>query len=133
MPLYEQLRDKYQDRDVEFFTLYVREPHPDERSYRKYSQHTTYEQRMEYAQELAEIKNLTHDVIVAELDGKLHESLGQLPNMAYIIDKQGKVYYKATWTDVDRLDKALAELVTADDSSRPVEPSFNTRRVGIGI
>jgi hypothetical protein len=133
LPLYEQLRDKYQPRDVEFFTLYVREPHPAERAYKQYSQHTTYDQRMAYAQELAQIKKLTHDVIVTEFDSKLHESLGQLPNMAYIIDKQGKVYYKATWTDVDRLDKALAELVTADDPSRPVKPSFNTRRVGIGI
>ncbi len=133
MPLYEQLRDKYQPRDVEFFTLYVREPHPAERAYKQYSQHTSYDQRMAYAQELAKIKKLTHDVIVTEFDSKLHESLGQLPNMAYIIDKQGKVYYKATWTDVDRLDKALAELVTADDPSRPVKPSFNTRRVGIGI
>ena len=133
MPLYEQLRDKYQPRDVEFFTLYVREPHPAERAYKQYSQHTSYDQRMAYAQELAKIKKLTHDVIVTEFDSTLHESMGRLPNMAYIIDKQGKVYYKATWTDVDRLDKALAELVTADDPSRPVKPSFNTRRVGIGI
>jgi hypothetical protein len=133
LPLYEQLRTKYHDRDVEFFTLYVREPHPEERSFKQYSQHTSYDQRMAYAQELAAMKNLTHDVIVTEMDSDLHESMGRLPNMAYIVDKQGKVYYKATWTDVDRLDKALAELVTADDSSRPVEPSFNTRRVGIGI
>ncbi len=133
MPLYEQLRDKYHDRDVEFFTLYIREPHPEERAYKQYSQHTSYDQRMAYARELVEIKNLTHDVIVAELDGKLHETLGQLPNMAYLIDKHGKVYYKATWADVDHLDKALAELVTADDPSRPVEPSFSTQRVGTAI
>ena len=69
--------------------------------------------------------------IVADLNRKKTTAYDRIT--AYLIDKHGKVYYKATWADVDHLDKALAELVTADDPSRPVEPSFSTQRVGTAI
>ncbi len=133
MPLIEQLRAKYRDRDVEFFTLYVREPHPQERDYKPYRQPATYEEKMAHARELVKIKGLTHHVLVDGIDETVHEALGDLPNMVYVLNKQGHVYYKATWADVDRVDKALAELVTADDPSRPVRPTFDTQAVGTAI
>ena len=133
MPLFEQIQEKYADRDVQVLHLYVREPHPDERSFHGYYQPKTYDTKMKYAKDLVEKKGITTPVLVDAMDEKNHEAMGRLPNMAYVIGKNGNVYYKADWADADKIDKALAELVTADDPSRPVEPSFDTQSVGAGI
>ena len=50
--------------------------------------------------------------------------------MAYVVNKDGIVHYKSSWADVDKIDKALAELLSAEDPARPVEPSFETQSVG---
>ena len=128
MPPFEQLKAKYADRDVEILHLYVREPHPDETIFTDYHKHTTYEQKMQYAQELVEQKSITADVLVDGIDEKVHNTLGDLPNLVYVVGKDGRVYYKATWSDAAQIDKALAELVTAEDPENPVEPSISTKK-----
>ena len=129
MPPFEQLKEKYTDRDVEILNLYVREPHPDETIFTDYHQHKTYEQKMEYAQDLVQQKSMTIDVLVDGIDEKVHHELGDLPNLVYVVGKDGRVYYKPTWADAARVDKALAELVTADDPNNPVEPNIDTKNV----
>ena len=37
-----------------------------------------------------------------------------MPNMVYIIDKQGKVVYKAMWTDHTEIETVLENLVMAE-------------------
>lgn len=129
MPLFEQLRAKYADRDVAIVHIYVREPHPEERAFKNYTQHTSYEQKMAYARELVELKAVTVPVVVDEMDEATNQLLGGLPNTIWVIDKTGDVRYKSSWADVDKADKALAELVTADDPANPVEPTFATQDV----
>ncbi len=128
MPLFEQLKQKYQDRDVAILNIYVREPHPQETIFKAYKQHTTYEQKMSYARELVEQKAMTIDVLVDGIDQAVHAKLGDLPNLVYVVGKDGRVHYKATWADAGRVDKALAELVTADDPERPVKPTLSTQK-----
>lgn len=127
MSPFEQLKEKYAGRDVEILHLYVREPHPDETIFTDYHEHETYEQKMQYARELVEQKSMTADVLVDGIDEQVHHTLGDLPNLVYVVGKDGRVHYKATWSDAERIDKALAELVTADDPANPVQPSISTK------
>ena len=129
----QELKEKYAERDVEFVSMYVREPHPEERGFRKYRQHETYDQKLAYAKELVETKNLEIPVVVDGMDQRHHETLGNLPNMAYVVDKDGQVRYAETWLLADHVDRVLAELVTADDPSRPVIPTIDTSGVGAEI
>jgi len=129
----ELLRQKYADRDVAFVSMYVREPHPRERGFRDYGQHKTYDQKVSYARELVEIKDVEIPVVVDTLEQRNHAVLGNLPNMAYVVDKQGIVQYARTWLLADDVDETLARLVTADDPSRPVEPTIQTAQLGSEI
>ena len=106
------------------------EPHPGERGFRGYKQPQTYEERMAHAKELVEKKGITSPVLIDNMDEQFRTELGKLPNVAYVVNKDGVVHYKSSWADADKIDKALAELVTADDPSRPVAPTFNTQDVG---
>ena len=133
MPLFEQLQEKYADRDVVVLHLYVREPHPGERAFRQYEQPDHIDQRLAYARELVDIKGITAPVIVDEIDNAARDALGGLPNVLYVIGKDGRVHYKSSWADADKADRALAELVTADDPSHPVLPTFDTQSVGTAI
>jgi len=128
VPPFDQLKAKYADHDVEVLHLYVKEPHPDETIFTDYHEHKTYEQKMQYAQELVAQKSITSDVLVDGIDEQVHHDLGDLPNMVYVVGKDGRVHYKATWAEAGQIDKALAELVTADDPESPVLPSISTEK-----
>ena len=130
MPLFEQLLEKYGERDVEVVHVYVREPHAGERGFRDYKQPKSFDERMNNAKQLVVKKGITGPVLVDNMDEQWRTALGNLPNVAYVVNKDGIVYYKSSWADADKIDKALAELVTADDPSRPVTPSFSTQEVG---
>lgn len=129
----EELKKKYADRDVEFFTMYVREPHAGETGFKQYRNHESYEHKQEYARELVRIKNLTLPVLVDGMDQATHAKLGNLPNFVYVVNKEGKVEYKATWLLADAVDEVLAEMVTAEDPSRPVHKTMDSSKVGTEI
>ncbi|MGI9604694.1 MAG: hypothetical protein ACR2P0_01015 [Acidimicrobiales bacterium] len=129
----EELKAKYADRDVEFIAMYVREPHAGERGFREYRDHEGFEHKMEMARELERVKNTTITLGVDDMTQRQHEMLGNLPNMAYVVGKDGKVAYSNTWQHAEDIDAVLAQLVTADDPSRPIEPSISTTGLGTAI
>ncbi len=108
----EELREKYKDRDVEFFVVYSKEPHAGERRYfKKYTQHTSYEHKLGYAKELVEQFGMKVPVLVDDIDETVVHAYGRMPNMVYIIDKEGKIAYKSDWTEQPRIDLMLDELL----------------------
>ena len=123
----DQMREKYESRDVEFLEMYVREHHAEERGFPGYRNHESFEHKMEVARELKELKDMTITLGVDDMSQKQHVSLGNLPNMAFVVDKAGKLVYSNTWQYAEDIDAALAKLVTAEDPSRPVEPTINSR------
>src|SRR5438105_1192775 len=69
-------------------------------------------------------------VLVDDLNGKVHVAYGSLPNMVYIIEKSGKIVFKAMWTDHNEIESVLANLVLADrlrDQGIRVKASFTER------
>ena len=129
----EQLKVKYADRDVAFVAMYVREPHAEERGFRQYTNHESYAHKVGYAKELIDLKDMSIPVLVDGMDQANHEMLGNLPNMVYVVDKQGIVRHCDNWLLADEVDAVLAELVTADDPSQPVAATIDTSRLGPGI
>lgn len=96
--------------------VYVREPHPGEPAYRRYVQPQNLEQRRQYAQELAATRHMKATVVVDTMDDAVSKQFGSLPNMVYVIDRNGTIVYKATWTMAEKIDQVLAVL-TAENSA----------------
>ena len=128
-----ELKQKYEGRDVEFVIMYVREPHAGERGFPEYRDHETFDDKMELARELQQLKNITITLGVDDLSGAQHATLGNLPNMAYVVDRDGRVAYSNTWQHAEDIDAALAKLVTADDPSRPLVATVTTKGLSTEI
>lgn len=121
-----QLYARYRDRGFEFFTVYVREPHPGEH----YTQHKDWDQKLRYANDCRSQDGIQNPLLVDDLEGSVHRLYGTMPNMVYIVDKSGKVAYKAMWTDHTEIEAVLQNLVLADEAQAQgirLKPSFTER------
>ena len=49
-------------------------------------------------------------MLVDSMEGEIHRAYGALPNMSWIINRAGKIVYKADWTDVRTIRTALEQL-----------------------
>jgi hypothetical protein len=106
-----QLYRRYRDQGFEFFTVYVREPHPGE----NYGAHESWEQKVKFAHDCREKDGIETPILVDDLDGTVHRCYGSMPNMVYIIDKNGRIAYKAMWTDHEEITSVMGNLVLADE------------------
>ena len=106
----EQLKEKYGEKGVEFVVVYVRDPHPGEPAYRQYVQPQNLEERQHYARELAETHQMAATVVVDTMDDEVLKQFGSLPNMVYVIDRDGTIAYKATWTMAEKIDHIMGAL-----------------------
>src|SRR5262249_39831730 len=114
------------NQSFEFFTIYVREPHPGEH----YGPHRSWAQKLEFARECRDQDRIQNPLLVDDLEGTVHRLYGVMPNMIYVIDKDGRIAYKAMWTDHQEIASVLANLVLADQlQSRGVrvKPSYTER------
>jgi hypothetical protein len=57
---------------------------------------------------------IQNPLLVDDLEGSVHLCYGSMPNMIYIIDKNGKIVYKAMWTDHQEIASVLENLALAD-------------------
>ncbi len=93
-PKLKHLQEQFGDR-VAFVSLYVREAHPGDR----YPQPQTMEQKLHFARELKERDQLPWPVAVDDIDGTLHRQLDPKPNGAYMMDTDGRVAFRALWSN----------------------------------
>jgi hypothetical protein len=116
----------YRDQGFEFFTIYVREPHPGEH----YGPHKSWDQKLKFALACREQDGVENPLLVDDLEGTLHRCYGSMPNMIYIIDKNGTIAYKAMWTDHEEIASVLANLALADELQSQgvrVKPSYTEK------
>ena len=109
--------------------MYVREPHAGERGFPQYRDHESFEHKMAVARELEHLTEMDLTLGVDNMSQRQHAALGNLPNMAFVVGKDGKLAYSNTWQHAEDIDATLAELVTADDPSHPVEPTITTKHL----
>jgi len=113
--------------------MYVREPHAGERGFPGYEDHRDFEHKIKVAQELQQLANVAITIGVDDMSQAQHARLGNLPNMAYVMNRDGRVAYANTWQFNEDIDATLARLVTADDPAHPVTPTIGTRDLGTDI
>ena len=104
----------------------MREPHPGEH----YGPHRSFAQKLQYARDCAAQDDVRTPLVVDDLDGTMHRAYGTLPNMVYVLDREGRVVYKAMWTDHAELGDVLANLAWADEQQARgirVKPSYVER------
>jgi hypothetical protein len=121
-----ELYKGYRDRGFEFLTIYVREPHPGE----SYGPHRTWEQKLRSARDCREQDGIANPLLVDDLAGAVHRCYGSMPNMVYIVDKNGRIAYKAMWTDHEEVASVLANLAMADELQAKgvrVKPSYTEK------
>ncbi len=98
---------KFASREVQFLMVYTRETHPGERIKR----HEKFEEKLEHAKLFKELEKVQLRLLVDSLDGKIHRKYGMLPNMIYIVNKEGRIVYKASWTDAKEIESVLENLL----------------------
>jgi len=104
----------------------VREPHPGER----YGAHKSWEQKLKFVRDCRDQDGIENPILIDDLDGTVHRLYGLMPNMIYIVDKDGRIAYKSMWTDHEDIASALANLQLADHLQSQgvrVKPSYTER------
>jgi peroxiredoxin len=105
------LYEDFSDEDVEFLFVYVREAHPGE----KRPAHESREDKIEAAEEFRDAEDIDIPIVVDDINGRIHKKYGTLPNPTYIIDKEGRVAFRALWTRPRVIGDALDELLEHQD------------------
>ena len=108
------MAEEYAGRDVSFVFLYTREAHPGG----KYPQHSTLEQKLSHARDMATRWSIERTMLVDDLEGTVHCAYGSLPNMTYIVGAGGRVQYRADWTDPRTIGTALEQLAYGQERRR---------------
>jgi peroxiredoxin len=101
------LHDEYNGDDVQFLFVYVREAHPGE----AVPAHESMEDKIRAAEMLRDEEDLEMPIIIDELRGPIHRKYGKLPNSTFIIDKSGRVAFRALWTRPSVIEDALEKLL----------------------
>jgi len=101
IPGIKDLQVKYPD--VEFLLVYVREAHPGSRL----GPHESKSQKIQRAEKLKVFYDEPRKILIDDLQGKMHKAYGELPNMVYIIDPNGRIIYRSDWAFPKRIEKIL--------------------------
>ena len=104
----------------------MREPHPGE----NFTEHRSWDQKLQYAKACREQDGIETRLLVDGLDGAMHQAYGEMPNMAFIIGKDGKVVYKSMWTDHADIEAMIQTLLGVEDATTKgmrSRPSYTER------
>jgi len=107
----EKLYKAWRDYDIEFFYVYTREPHP---GFYEKQQTKDLKERKANAKQCQKELGMTLPWIIDDMKSSIQRAYGGLPNSAYIIGSNGKVFYKEAWADASNLDKKLKEMYKSD-------------------
>lgn len=119
-PVLEELHARYGDQ-VAFVTLYVREAHPGERV----PQPRTFAEKLANARAYQQRDRIPWPVAVDDLDGAVHHAIGRMPDMAYVIDRRGRVAARVLWSNDARGLRRMVRAI-ADDRTPTRRTRFAT-------
>ncbi len=101
------LFERYRGEGVEFLFVYVREAHPGD----EIPAHESMADKVRAAQILQAQENVEMPIVIDDLKGSLHRKYGKLPNPTYLVDKSGRVAFRAQWTQAGIVEEALQQLL----------------------
>lgn len=112
-PRFEELQGKYNPEDVVFFVVYSRERHPGESGYREFSFATTNAEKLAHARMLDQLTALP--VAVDDIEESTLKMYGNVPNSAYVIDREGTIVFRSTWADSRKIERVLDALLESQE------------------
>ena len=95
---------------------------------------STIEQRVEHALRLKKEENVLFPIIVDGLGNEVRKLYHALTNPTFIIDRDGVLVYKSSWTWAPDLEQVLTELVTyerAKSKNEMVRMWYSENLVGL--
>lgn len=92
---------------VDFYTVYVRENHPSE----QYSAHKSFEQKVAFAELLKKNSKVDQKFLIDDVNGTLHQKLGNFGNAIYVIGKDMHVNHWSVFPHEASLRKGLDNLL----------------------
>jgi cytochrome oxidase Cu insertion factor (SCO1/SenC/PrrC family) len=109
-----RLAREYAEReDVTFALVYGKEAHPHQGAFLEIDDPDIYEERRELASRLVAEVDVPFPVLVDEVPREVSAEYGGAPNMVYLVDPEGRIAYRALWTDARDLERVLREEVGA--------------------
>jgi peroxiredoxin len=101
------LFERFNDQDVEFLFVYVREAHPG----RFMPAHRSMDDKIQAAELLRDEEAIESLVLVDELHGRVHRKYGSLPNASFLIDKSGRIAFRSLGSRAKNIADATVELL----------------------
>jgi len=89
--------------------LYTREAHPGE----DVPHHDSFDRKLACARLLRDETGIRRPILVDDLAGRAHRRYGSMPNMTWVIDRGGRVAYKANWTSAANVEAFLTRFLAA--------------------
>jgi hypothetical protein len=89
--------------------VYTREAHPGE----DVPHHDSFDRKLACARLLRDETGIRRPILVDDLAGSAHRGYGMMPNMTWVIDRGGRVAYKANWTSAANVEAFLARHLAA--------------------
>ena len=108
----EEIFANFRARGVDVVIVYTREPHADE----QHPQPSTKVQRHDLAVAMIDEDEMKVPVVLDSMDSTIQEAYGDFPNMAFILDAQGRVIYKEAWESPQAIRAALDHVLAAKDT-----------------
>ena len=112
----DKIYEDFKYKDVVFYNLYTREPHPGQKfgkfDFSNKKQTKSFEERLAYAKEMIKERNQKRPIII-DTFGKdcIQNSLGgRMPNSLVVIDKNGKIALWQDWSNSRKLRAKLEEM-----------------------
>ena len=56
-------------------------------------------------------------LLIDDLEGTMHRAYGEMPNMVYIVGKDGRIVYKSMWTHHDEIESMIKTLLMAEEAA----------------
>lgn len=121
----EALKQKYGDQ-VHFLLVYIRDAHAGEIRFKDISQPANYEERQVLAKRTRKNLSITTLMVIDEMNNSVMRDYGSLPNSAYIIGQNGRVFHKQPWMDSKLIEPPLKALIEMGGSSDKAAVGFKT-------
>lgn len=102
-----ELAGSFEEDDVAFLFVYVREAHPGERM----PGHRSLEDKVRSAEIFTSAEDVRMPVLVDDLKGTVHRRYGKLPNPTFLIDRSGRIAFRQAATRPGVLEEAIDELL----------------------
>jgi hypothetical protein len=87
--------------------VYTREAHPGE----NVPHHDSFERKLACARLLRDETGIRRPILVDDLAGSAHRRYGSMPNMTWVINRGGRVAYKANWTSAANVESFLTRFL----------------------